>query len=103
MVQVVQPLLVRIVVRLCPVFVAMVALYRVRADGLLAPAVGLITVSSLFASLVSGSRMKKCERVELSQLFLTIDFDPAVVWRSLRSADNTSSRQPSIRCSTPMR
>ncbi|SFK28371.1 HlyD family secretion protein [Methylorubrum salsuginis] len=81
--QIVQPLPVRIVVRLCLGFVAAVALYvwlgtytrRVHADGLLAPDVGLITVASPLAGRVSASGVKEGERVERGQLLFTIDLD----------------------------
>ncbi|WP_232630159.1 HlyD family secretion protein [Methylobacterium sp. Leaf118] len=81
--QIVQPLPVRIVVLLCLVFVAAVALYawlgtytrRVHADGLLAPDVGLITVASPLAGRVSASGAREGDRVERGQLLFTIDLD----------------------------
>ncbi len=81
--QIVQPLPVRIVVRLCLGFVVAVCIYawlgsytrRVHADGLLAPDVGLITVASPLAGRVSASGVKEGDRVERGQLLFTIDLD----------------------------
>ena len=81
--QIVQPLSVRIVARLCLGFVAALVLYawlgtytrRVHAEGLLAPDVGLITVASPLAGRVSASGVKEGDRVERGQLLFTIDLD----------------------------
>ena len=81
--QIIQPLPVRLAAAFCVVLVAAIGLYawwgtytrRIHAVGLLAPDVGLISLSSPVAGRIGATGVREGDRVVRDQLLYTIDLD----------------------------